>query len=99
MSSYKWKKEHNYYQRLYSKYRTLILDYYGNKCNNCNRLYSKLVIDHVYNDGRNDRYGLYKGSGGHGYYQKLWKQIEQGQSDRFQLLCYTCHNQKHHKVI
>lgn len=98
MSSYLWKKKHNYYQGLYSKYRTLILDYYGNTCVNCG-LYTKLCIDHVYNNGKEDRYNKKHGSGGHGYYKKLWQQIEQGYPDRFQLLCYRCHAEKHSRVI
>ena len=79
----------------YYKYRNMILEYYGGLCSNCGITDVRLCIDHVYNDGRKDRYGKPKGYTGAGYHKKIWQQIEMGCATHYQLLCYKCHAQKH----
>lgn len=74
-----------------TKYHTLILEYYGNTCANCKRGYIRLDIDHVLNDGGFDRVK----HNGIGYYRRLYTRIINGEADKFQLLCRTCHLQKH----
>ena len=70
------------------KVRAKVLSIYGKKCNCCDEKNIRfMTIDHVNNDGKEERERL-NYSGGRIFYAWLIKQPYQ--PDRYQTLCFNC---------
>lgn len=70
--------------------RNLILEHYGKQCNCCgesNRRF--LTIDHINNDGAQERRKLFGSTGGTSYRTDLFI-IKNNYPDTYQILCYNC---------
>lgn len=67
------------------KYKAIVFDHYGWKCNCCGEtLRTMLCVDHVNNDGHMDRKSYITGTR---FYKKI---IESGFSNNYQILCANC---------
>lgn len=99
------KMDYQNYQRNYQKkFRDIVFNFYGSKCNCCGEDgRSFLAIDHINNDGHSDR--AEKGYKRRGYV--LYKYIvKQNFPDTYQILCWNCNWSKRvnkgiceHKII
>lgn len=74
-----------YAKDLLEKCKKIVFDYYGWHCNCCNeRLVSMLTIDHVNNNGYEDRRAKRSGVS---MYQKI---VKEGFPNSYQILCMNC---------
>lgn len=74
------------------KVRTTVLQKYGGVCVCCNEAEEKFLgIDHILNDGKEDRKS--KGTG-YGFYLYLYK--TEPDHNRYQVMCHNCNFAKGH---
>lgn len=81
--------------RTHAKFRTVILDYFGNCCACCGETEPLfLAIDHINNDGNIQR--RQDNTGGANFYRRIAKSILAGKPPiDLQLLCCICNWGKH----
>lgn len=70
--------------------RKRVIDFYGGKCRCCGESnYMFLAIDHVNNDGAQERRGRF-----HGGTSIIYKIIREGFPAKYQVLCHNCNSAK-----
>lgn len=79
------------------KLKEKFVELYGGKCNCCGESeISFLTLDHVNEDGAEERRklsGRDRITQSYSFYRRI---IHEGRSDNYQLLCYNCNVGKHH---
>jgi len=89
------KKQYNIRNRKYYKsLKRRIMELLGNKCNNC-RIgdFRVLQIDHINNNGYEERKKIGNNGGGITQYLYIFKKLKSGSND-YQLLCANCNQIK-----